>query len=143
MKISIGADHRGFELKAHLVQSFSDHSWIDVGTSSTARVDYPIYAKQVCDNVRTGKADRGLLICGSGAGMAIAANRFNGIYAAVCWDVASAQIARQDDGINVLVLASDFINPTVADGIVRSWLETSFKAGRYQQRLAMVDALTE
>ncbi len=143
MKISIGADHRGFDLKAHLIEALSEHTWFDVGTNDTKRVDYPPFAKEACASVLRGKAERGLLICGSGAGMAIAANRFNGIYAAVCWDVASAQIARQDDGINVLVLASDFVNNTVADAIVRTWIETPFKAGRYQERLAMVDALTE
>ena len=143
MKISIGSDHRGFALKEHLKKELGDIEWLDVGTTDESRVDYPPFAQKVCANMLSGKADLGILICGSGIGMAIAANRFNYIYASVCWNEESAQVARQDDGINVLALPSDFVSDEQAVAITRAWLSTTFKAGRYQERLDMIDKLVE
>ncbi len=139
MKISIGADHRGVELKKKLIEHFTEIEWIDQGADNGDRPDYPIYARRVCSDVLDGKADYGILICGSGIGMSIAANRFNGIYAGLCWSVDVARLAKEDDGVNVLVLPVDFITSRQACEIVFSWLDATFKGGRYQERLEMLD----
>lgn len=139
MKISIGADHRGFALKKHLIDTLADYTWHDAGTFDDQRTDYPIFARKVCNDVSSGLASAGVLICGSGIGMAIAANRYKGIYAALCWNVAIAQVARQDDGSNLLVLPSDFVTPDQAVEMFEVWIGASFKGGRYQHRLDMID----
>ncbi len=139
MKISIGADHRGFLLKQAIIKRLLDISWLDVGTDSTARTDYPIYAQRVCRDLTEKKADLGILICGSGVGICIAANRYKGIYAALCWNSDVARMAKEDDGANVLVLPADFISEQEAFAIINAWLKASFKAGVYQKRLALID----
>lgn len=139
MNIVIGADHRGFVLKEQIKSILTEHDWYDVGTSDTKRTDYPIYANRVCDYMLQGKAEHGILLCGSGIGMAIAANRFKGIYAALCWNEEIARVAREDDGSNLLVLPSDFLSKDDAVRLVRVWLGALFKRGRYQDRLDMID----
>lgn len=139
IKISIGADHRGFALKKHLINHFQNYDWSDQGTSSDQRTDYPLYAKNVCQKILAGQADVGILLCGSGVGMAIAANRFKGIYAALCWNEDIARMARCDDGANVLVLAADFTTPEQAVNIVKAWISAEFKGEQYQTRLDMLD----
>jgi ribose 5-phosphate isomerase B len=139
MKISIGADHRGFPLKGEIVKFFSQVEWLDVGTNSAERTDYPIYAKRVCKEVLDGNVQAGILVCGSGVGVSIAANRFKGIYAALCWNRAVAQMAKEDDKANVLVIPADFVSTPEAFAIVSAWLKATFKGGRYQDRLTMVD----
>jgi ribose 5-phosphate isomerase B len=141
MKISIGSDHRGFILKQKIIENFPSVEWSDVGVSSDDRTDYPIYAKKVCSEILNGKADLGILLCGSGVGMAIAANRHRGIYAANCWSKEVAALARQHDGINVLVLPADFVDLPKALEIIKSWLGSEFKGGRYQERLEMIDPI--
>jgi ribose 5-phosphate isomerase B len=138
MKITIGSDHRGYKLKEVIKSSF-DLSWIDVGTDSEDRVDYPRFAHEVSKRVLNGEADRGILICGSGVGMSIAANRHNGIYAALCWSPTVARCAREHDNANILVLPADFVSDDAAREIVRSWLQADFSGGRYQERLEQVD----
>lgn len=139
MKISIGADHRGFQLKTEIIANFSEHTWLDVGTNSLDRTDYPIYAREVCNNITMGNATHGILLCGSGVGIAVAANRFKKIYAGVCWNEEVARLAKQDDGINVLVLPADFISSQQAFSIITTWLSTEFKGGVYQKRLEMLE----
>lgn len=139
MKISIGADHRGYALKNYLIEHESSYQWHDVGAFSSERSDYPLFAQDVCSDFLKGRAERGVLICGSGVGMSIAANRHPGIYAAVCWDERSARIAREDDGVNVLVLPADFIDFQQATSVFRSWISATFKGGRYQERLMLID----
>lgn len=140
MKISIGADHRGYALKEFLRKNFPDIEWIDVGTDNgDDRVDYPVFARSVCKMVQDGAAERGILSCGSGVGVSIAANRFKGIYAALCWSSEVAKAARQHDLANVLVLPADFISDQEALSIVEAWLHTEFLGGRYQERLEMLD----
>lgn len=139
MKISIGSDHRGFDLKNKIVKTFRNLSWIDVGTNSKERTDYPIFAKRVCNNILSGDTERGILICGSGIGMSIAANRFKGIYAAICWNSELAKLAVEDDCANVLILPVDFLDYKSVVQIVNTWLHSKFKAGRYEKRLKMVD----
>lgn len=139
MKISIGADHRGFQLKANIIDHFDQYEWLDVGTYSQDRTDYPIYAKRVCSDITKGDADRGILLCGSGVGICIAANRCKGIYAALCWNSKIAAMAVEDDGANVLVLPADFISQDQAFSIIETWLKAEFKGGVYQRRLEMMD----
>src|SRR3972149_11533832 len=109
MKICIGSDHRGYALKKFMMHALPAFEWSDVGSHSAERTDDPLYAQYVCKKVVSGAADFGVLICGSGVGMTIAANRFKGIYAALCWNEDVACVARQDDGTNILVLPSDFV----------------------------------
>ncbi|MBD3231423.1 ribose 5-phosphate isomerase B [Candidatus Dependentiae bacterium] len=139
MMITIGSDHRGYELKSAIIKKFEDIEWIDVGTTSKDRVDYPIFAKKVCENILNTKIKLGILICGSGVGISMAANRFNKIYAALCWNKDVAKVARSDDKANVLVLPADFISIEEAFAIIKTWLYTEFQGGRYRKRLEQID----
>lgn len=138
-QISIGSDHRGFALKEYLKQAITSVEWSDVGPHDDKRSDYPIFAQAVCHELKLNKAEEGVLICGSGIGMSIAANRHSGIYAGLCLTEENARDAREEDGINVLVLAADLVSPEAAVQIVKAWLGTEFKGGRYQDRLDMLD----
>lgn len=139
MRISIGADHRGFELKAFIINHFKEYEWIDVGTHSTVRTDYPLYTQKVCREILQGNATLGIAICGSGVGVSIAANRFKGIYAALCWNPQVAKHAKEYDGSNVLALPSNFITSAEVVDIVSAWLNAEFKGGTYLKRLEMMD----
>ena len=140
MKISIGADHRGYALKTAIIKHFSTIDWLDNGTGSAERVDYPAYALAVTNDLMKQRAEVGILLCGSGVGMSIAANRVKGIYAGLCWSPAVATVAKEDDGINVLVLPADFVTVPEACAIIEAWLAARFKGGHYQERLARLDA---
>lgn len=141
--IAIGADHRGYRYKMSLINRFklADHTinWIDVGTYDEVRTDYPAYAKSVCEQIEDGSAQCGILICGTGAGMAVVANRYKGIYAAVAWNEQVAQLSKEYDNVNVLVIPADFVTEQEAHAMVRVWLEASFLEGRYQSRISMID----
>lgn len=143
--IALGADHRGFACKEFLRQQTTVNAhtvqWLDFGTFSQERTDYPLYARPVVTAITSGKAQLGILLCGSGAGMAIAANRTPHIYAAVAWNVDVAKAIRADDHVNVLVLPTDSISQKEALEIVNVWLTTPCKSGRYEERLRMVDAI--
>lgn len=139
MKISIGADHRGFVLKEALKHALSEVSWIDVGTHDDASCDFPQFAQKAVKNIVEGTCDQAVLICGSGFGMAMAANRHKKIYAAVCHNAYAAQTAKQDDNMNILVLPSDFITIEQAVGIFKAWQEATFKDGKYARRLDAID----
>jgi ribose 5-phosphate isomerase B len=138
----IAADHRGFHqkncIKNHLACRHAIEC-IDVGTMSDERTDYPIYAHKALDYLKTGKADAAILLCGSGAGMAIVANRVPHMYAAVAWNVQIAQMVKEDDNCNVLVIPSDFVADDQVCAVVDAWLGASFKGGVYADRLAMID----
>lgn len=142
--IAIGADHRGFTLKDALTQSprIGKHTitWTDVGTYSEKRTDYPHYALEVVTLVRQKEVDLGIMLCGSGIGMAIAANRFRGIYAGVAWNEEVARAAREDDNVTILSLPADFITTEEALNIVDAWLSAQFKQGRYFERLEILDS---
>jgi RpiB/LacA/LacB family sugar-phosphate isomerase len=141
MKITIGSDHRGFGLKEIIKKHFSDTEWVDVGTTdSEQRVDYPVFAKSVCKNVLEKTADLGILICGSGVGMSIAANRFPKIYAALCWNTEVACAAKNHDSANVLILPADFVANDEAVEIVQTWLKSEFLGDRYLDRLKIIDS---
>ncbi|MBU1008201.1 RpiB/LacA/LacB family sugar-phosphate isomerase [Candidatus Dependentiae bacterium] len=140
MKIIIGSDHRGYALKEQLKEAFSQIEWVDVGTTNgDDRADYPVVTKSVCKKILEGESDRGILICGSGIGVSIAANRFPKIYAALCWSPEVATVAREHDGANVLALPADFLDGDRAVATVQAWLDALFAGGRYQKRLDMID----
>ena len=144
MRVAIGADHAGFELKRDLAGYVAQHGHevTDLGTHSTAPVDYPDTAEAVATAVRNGQADRGILVCGSGAGVAVAASKFPGIRAAVCHDTYTARQAVEHDDINVLCLGARVIGPDLARSLVDTFLAASFSgAERHMRRLAKIDAI--
>ncbi|GAA4874299.1 ribose 5-phosphate isomerase B [Paenibacillus vulneris] len=146
MKIAIGADHAGFRLKDELVGYIESlgHQVADMGYNSTDSVDYPDYAIAVCDQVVSGQADKGILVCGTGIGMTIAANKVPGIRCALVHDLFSAKATREHNDTNVLAMGERVIGPGVAQEIVKVWLETEFSQGeRHQNRINKVKALED
>lgn len=144
MRIALGADHAGFELKRDLAGHLAQHGHeiIDLGTHSTAPVDYPDTAEAVATAVRNGQADRGILLCGSGAGVSAAASKFPGIRAAVCHDTYSARQAVEHDDLNVLCLGARVIGPALARTLVDAFVGAAFVGEeRYLRRLAKLDAI--
>ena len=144
MRVAIGADHAGFELKRDLAGYVAQHGHevIDLGTHSTAPVDYPDTAEAVATAVRNGQADRGILVCGSGAGVAVAASKFPGIRAAVCHDTYTARQAVEHDDVNVLCLGARVIGPDLARSLVETFLAATFSGEeRHMRRLAKIDAI--
>lgn len=144
MRIAIGADHAGYELKNSVVEfvQSAGHAAYDLGTHSTDPVDYPDFARKVCEAMQQGKADLGILVCGSGVGASVAANKFFGIRAAICHDTYTAHQGREHDDVNVLCLGSRVIGEALAMDIVQVWLAASFSyAERHQRRLDKVLAI--
>jgi ribose 5-phosphate isomerase B len=140
-KIIIGADHAGYTLKEALKPSLARLGFdvTDVGTDGEKSVDYPDFGAQVGRAVSTGEFPRGILICGSGIGMSIVANRFPGVRAALCLDEETARLSRMHNNANVLVLAGRKTSPEAAVGIVRVWIETPFEGGRHQSRIEKIE----
>lgn len=144
MKIAIGADHGGFMLKSIIVPFLKEfgHNVIDVGTDSEVPVDYPDYARAVSLEILSKRVERGILICGSGVGACVAANKFPGIRAALCHDSFCARQGVEDDNANVLCLGARVIGPELAKDIVKIWLAATFSgAERHLRRLAKVDEI--
>ena len=143
MKIAIGSDHAGFEDKERVKKQLEElgYEYEDVGTVSTESVDYPIYAKKVADKVASGEAEQGLLICGSGNGMQIAANKIHGIRAALAWNEETARLARQHNDANVLSVPARMISPEEVSKVVKSYLEAKFEGGRHQRRVEEISEL--
>ncbi len=142
-RIAIGCDHRGFALK-ELIMSFLEkagHSYQDFGCHTTDPVDYPDIAQKVGETVASGKFEQGILICSTGIGMSIAANKIKGIRAALCCDVFAAQRARQHNDANVLCLRGEDVNTESALEIVKTFLTTDFEGGRHVQRVIKIRAL--
>ena len=129
MKIAIGTDHRGYALKEQIKQHLhiADHAiiWNDCGAFHADRSDYPIFASLVCQTILTQQAERGVLLCGSGIGMSIAANRFADIYAGLVWNADLARLSRTDDNCNVLVIAADFCDEKLALALMQWYLKSS------------------
>ena len=140
MKIALGCDHRGLKLKQAIIGLLAElgHECQDFGCYSTDPVDYPDIAKEVAGAVAAGKFEHGILICSSGIGMSIAANKVHGIRAALCCNVLSAQRARQHNDANVLCLGEDVLQQSVAMDIVKVYLSTVFEEGRHARRLDKV-----
>ena len=138
MKIAVGADHAGFELKQRLAQSLvrHGHEVLDLGTHDTQSVDYPDFAGAVADAVSQGRAERGLLICGTGIGMSIRANREPAVRAAKCNDPFEARMARAHNDANVLCLGARVIDASVAEELLNIFLATPFEGGRHAARVA-------
>ena len=143
MKIVIGADHAGYRLKDQLARFLEQqgHEVKDHGTFSEDSVDYPDVAADVAGEVAAGRAERGLLVCGTGIGVAIAANKIDGIRAATCNDLFTAVKAREHNDANVLTLGARVVGEGLAENIVQSFMNTEFGAGRHQRRVDKIRAL--
>lgn len=142
MKIAIAADHGGFELKDSMVEYIKSlgNEVLDLGTNSADSVDYPDYAKKVCEEIQKGNSDLGILICGTGIGMSLAANKFEGIRAACVSDVYSAKMSRNHNNANLLCIGARVIGDEVAKLIIKTFLENEFEAGRHQRRVDKIMA---
>ena len=140
MRIAIGSDHRGYHVKDKLLAMLQQlgHQVEDVGTSGTESVDYPDFAAAVAGQVSTGEADRGILVCGTGIGMAITANKCPGVRAAMCPDELTAEVSRRHNDLNVLCLSGDMLGERNLDGMVQVWLDTEFEGGRHARRLEKI-----
>lgn len=138
--IALGSDHGGYKLKEEIKRYFNEKKieYIDFGTESEERTDYPIYAKKVAESIQKKQCEKGILLCRSGYGMTIVANKFKGIRAAGVSDEESAKFAKSDDDVNVITLGGDYLTTNKAICIIRNWLATEFKGGRYQERLDMI-----
>ena len=144
MQIAVGADHAGFSLKGQLVEFLKSagHTVLDLGTHSFDPVDYPDFAKAVGEAVLEGRAERGLLVCGSGVGACVAANKLPGIRGAMCHDTYSARQGVEHDDVNVLCLGARVIGPELALEILRVWLAARFsEEERHKRRLAKIAEL--
>jgi ribose 5-phosphate isomerase B len=136
LKIAIGADHAGFEYKQALAQTVKQkHEVTDFGTNATSSVDYPDFAHPVANAVESGEADLGILVCGSANGVAITANKHQGIRAAICWNAELAALARQHNNANVVCIPARFISLDEAKEIVEVFLSTNFEGGRHATRV--------
>lgn len=137
MKIAIGSDHGGFELKNSLLAKLSSlgHEVSDLGCDSDTSVDYPDFADQVCARVLDGKAQFGILVCGTGIGMSMVANRHRGIRAALCHNEYTARLSREHNDANLLCLGDRVLGKGLAASIVDVWLRSSFAGGRHQRRI--------
>jgi len=145
MKIAVGSDHRGFEAKQQINAIIAElgHECIDFGTNDSNPVDYPDLAYSVATAVSKKKADRAILVCSTGIGMSIAANKINGIRAALCHDELSAQISRDHNDANVLCLSGDQVGEILLRKIVEVWLNTEFSGGRHERRVRKIKAIEE
>jgi ribose 5-phosphate isomerase B len=143
MKISLGADHAGYLLKDHLRDALTKagHVVTDHGTEGPASVDYPDFAAAVGRDVASGAADRGILVCGSGVGMSIAANKINGVRAALGVNPDEVALTRHHNDANVLTLGARFLETSQADELVRIFLETAFDGGRHELRVEKISQL--
>jgi ribose 5-phosphate isomerase B len=143
MKIGIASDHRGVQMKARLSQLLQtlDFAVTDYGPFEAQAVDYPDFAAQVAREVSAGHLDRGILICGTGIGMCITANKFAGVRAAPCHDSVTAEYSRLHNDANVICLSADQLSDQLADQVVRKWLETPFEEGRHARRLQKITEL--
>ncbi len=141
MQVAIGSDHGGYALKEYLKPYIAEmgHELIDVGCFSEDSVDYPEQARAVTELVSQGNADRGILICGTGIGMSIAANRMPGIRAALCHEIFTAVMSRRHNDANVLCMGGRVTGPGLALEMVKAWFSTDFDGGRHQRRLNMID----
>lgn len=145
MKIALGADHGGFSLKELAKQHLTElgHTVQDFGTYDTTSCHYPVYAEKVASAVAAGQADMGILICGTGIGMSIAANKVRGIRAAAVSDCFTAKATRQHNNSNILCLGERTVGPGLAMLLIDTFLSTEFEGGRHQTRVDMISALEE
>jgi ribose 5-phosphate isomerase B len=140
--ILIGSDHAGFSLKTFLKEVMEQDGLqiVDVGCAADISCDYPDYARLLCERIQSGEAPRGVLICGTGLGMSMAANRFRGIRAALCTSEYQARMSRAHNDANVLIIGGRVTGVEMALSILRTWLETSFEGGRHQRRIDRIES---
>jgi ribose 5-phosphate isomerase B len=140
MRISVGSDHRGLDVKNRLTELLVrlGHDVCDEGTHSSESVDYPDIASTVARKVARGDVERGILICGTGIGMSITANKFHGVRAATCNDAVTAEISRRHNDANVLCLAGDLLGQRNIDRLIEVWINTKFEGGRHARRLEKI-----
>lgn len=140
MRVAFGCDHAGFELKAVLLAELRDlgHEVVDMGTDSGARADYTLFANRVAEAVGEGRADLGVLVCGTGIGMAMAANKHDGVRAASVTECFSARMARRHNDANILCLGARVVGAGLAVDLLRTWLAEEFEGGRHVDRLEMM-----
>ena len=145
MKIAIGNDHIGVELKEHIKKYLEDKNYtvVDYGTNSTERCDYPVYGKKVADAVAGGECNFGILICGTGVGISLAANKVKGIRAVVCSEPYSAKLSRQHNNTNIVAFGARVIGSATAEMIVDEFLNAEFEGGRHQRRVEMISTIEE
>lgn len=137
MKIAVASDHRGVHVKQKILRQLADMGIeaIDLGPANTDRVDYPDYAAKVANAITDHQVDRGILVCGTGIGMSIAANRYHGVRAALCHDDMTAEMSRRHNDSNVLCLSADLLGEQLITRMTEVWVKTQFEGGRHQVRL--------
>jgi ribose 5-phosphate isomerase B len=138
MKIAIGSDHAGFRLKNIIIRHFTGHEFIDVGTCSEESVDYPDFAVLAAQKVVSGEAEAGIVICGTGIGISISANKIKGIRAALCCNEYMAEMSRRHNNANVLALGGRVLGDDLALCITDVWLKTGFEGGRHEKRVQKI-----
>jgi ribose 5-phosphate isomerase B len=147
MKIGLGSDHAGLELKEdlkkYLQENFSEHDIIDFGTNDNASTSYAIYGAKVAHAVADGEIERGIVVCGSGLGISMAAGKVKGIRAALCHDEYTARMSRLHNDANVLAMGGRVVGKGLAQEMVKVWLETEFEGGRHQTRVEQIESLSE
>ena len=145
MRIAIGSDHRGFMIKQKVIDLLKrlNQEVVDAGTFSAESVDYPDVASLVAEKVSRREVDRGILICGTGIGMSIVANKFPGVRAAPCHDDLSAEMSRRHNDLNVLCLSADMLGEKLIDRMVEIWLKTDFEGGRHARRVEKIAKLEQ
>ena len=140
MRIIVGSDHRGFQVKQKVIDLVRrlGHEVIDEGTNGGGSVDYPDVAAHVGSTVSKGEVDRGILICGTGIGMSIAANKFPGVRAAACVDEVTAELSRRHNDLNVLCLSGDLLSSRSTERLVEIWMDAQFEGGRHERRVEKI-----
>ena len=141
--IALGSDHGGFPLKEHIKEYLDAHGldYVDYGCADTSSCDYPVYGKAAAEAVASGKCDRGIVICTTGVGISIAANKVKGIRCALCTDPYVAEMARRHNDANMLAMGGALIGPNMADRIVDVFLNTEFEGGRHARRVGKIMAI--
>ena len=144
-KIALGCDHAGFEMKDAVIAHLNERGWdvIDVGTNSADSCDYPLFAHEVCKNIQNGNAELGILICGTGIGMSLVANKHRGIRAAACSDTFSARLTRVHNNANVLCFGTRVVGIGLALDLVDNFLDAEFEGGKHERRVNMITAYEE
>lgn len=139
LKIAIAADHGGYRYKQAIIEKFSDIEWLDLGTDSDESVDYPDYAHEMAERMRGGEVETGILVCGTGIGISIAANRHPEIRAALCTNTTMARLTRAHNNANVLALGERVIGIETAFDIIEAFLHTEFEGGRHERRVNKIN----
>ncbi len=145
MRIAVGSDHRGYSVKERVIELLRrlDQDVVIAGGTEAESVDYPDVAADVAQQVSDGRVERGILICGTGIGMAIAANKFPGVRAAPCHDDLSAEMSRRHNDLNVLCLSADMLGERLIDRMVEIWLKTEFEGGRHARRVEKISQIEQ